>query len=279
MSAAKMTTAGRAEPEHRSWLHAMENSSETPDYALQVARIFADYGAGKDVFWVTFATLRKETHQHRDKLSKSLNWLRANGWLAVEDAATGRRTTYRRTFPVPADTSPTVRTSPNGRTSPNVRTTTSPNGRTTTSPNGRTTNVKNVNELPPARARMQSSGRPFADRPLGEGRKAKSSGRNVALLPVGDGTTNQPRRRPWPEPPSPASAIPAAAKWLSGWSARVGAPRLPDGWAEQVVSHLMERAPDGVRSPARYVETCLANAEKTGRLRDYLPSEYAGWAS
>ena len=251
MSAAKMTTAGRAEPEHRSWLHAMENSSETPDYALQVARIFADYGAGKDVFWVTFATLRKETHQHRDKLSKSLNWLRANGWLAVEDAATGRRTTYRRTFPVPADTSP----------------------------NGRTTNVKNVNELPPARARMQSSGRPFADRPLGEGRKAKSSGRNVALLPVGDGTTNQPRRRPWPEPPSPASAIPAAAKWLSGWSARVGAPRLPDGWAEQVVSHLMERAPDGVRSPARYVETCLANAEKTGRLRDYLPSEYAGWAS
>jgi hypothetical protein len=140
----------QGEPLHRRWLHALEADGAVPDYAMQVARIFADYAAKpseKGVF-VTWSTLRRETHQRRDKLSKAMAWLRDHGWLIAAECGLGKRSYYRLTIPVdslvdnPPESSPGGGTSPDGGTSPSTGTTTSPDGGTTTSPDGGTTNVR-----------------------------------------------------------------------------------------------------------------------------------------
>lgn len=138
-------------PQH-SWVEALEGDRRVPDYALQVAAVFMRYADNPDDAWVTFRRLVQHTHQHRDKVSKSLNWLRDNGWLKVLDEGRGKRTHYRLTVPVatgsgpdgrttpPSESGPDGRTTPDGRTGPDGRTTSGPDGRTTSGPDGRTTN-------------------------------------------------------------------------------------------------------------------------------------------
>lgn len=143
-------------PQH-AWLDALESDRRVPDYALQVAAVVARYADNPDDTWVTFRRLRHHTHQHNDKLSKSLGWLRDNGWLKVTNEGRGKRTHYRLTIPVGVEGAPTVRSTsevesaPDGRSTPNGRTTTpivrstsAPDARTTCAPDDRSTNVPEI---------------------------------------------------------------------------------------------------------------------------------------
>lgn len=139
-------------PQH-AWLDALENERRVPDYALQVAAVFARYGDNPDDTWVTFRRLSHHTHQHNDKLSKSLGWLRDNGWLKVTDEGRGKRTHYQMTRPV------RIESAPDGRSTPNGRITGAPDGRTTSAPDGLSTNAPEVEGKRSARGARAGGGR------------------------------------------------------------------------------------------------------------------------
>jgi hypothetical protein len=89
---------------HRRWLHALEDDSRVPYYALQVARVYADFAASAadGRVHVRWSMLLRCTHQRRDRLSQSLAYLVDNGWLTLEPYQNGQRKYYRLASPAPA---------------------------------------------------------------------------------------------------------------------------------------------------------------------------------
>lgn len=130
-----------AEPLHRQWLHALEDDETVPDYAIQVARVFADFAAGASPrgVHVSWPMLIRCTHQRRNKVSKSIAWLRDNGWLEASETGQGKRSFYRLRA---VETSTNGGTSTGGGTSTDGGTQTSTDGGTGTSTDGGTTNVQ-----------------------------------------------------------------------------------------------------------------------------------------
>ena len=92
---------GSAQPQHRRWLHAIEDDISVPYYVLQVARVIADFAANSkdDRVHVAWRMLRRCTHQRNDRLSQSLVHLVDYGWLAEEPCKVGQRKFYRLTAP------------------------------------------------------------------------------------------------------------------------------------------------------------------------------------
>jgi hypothetical protein len=88
-------------PVHRRWLHAVERDAGVPYYALQVARVIADFAAQSQDgrVHVSWSMLRRCTHQRNDRLSQSLAHLAGRGWLAEEPRKNGQRKFYRLTTP------------------------------------------------------------------------------------------------------------------------------------------------------------------------------------
>ncbi len=91
-----------AQPQHRRWLHAMEDDFTIPPHVMQVARVFADFAAGAvdGRVHVAWRMLRRCTHQRNDRLSQSLDYLTSHGWLMEEPCKNGQRKFYRLTAPV-----------------------------------------------------------------------------------------------------------------------------------------------------------------------------------
>jgi len=103
------------QPQHRRWLHALEDDTTVPYYALQVARVISDFDVngvvknGKppgDPVWVSWRKLHKCTHQRNDRLAQSLAYLTDYGWLTPEPRKNGQRQYYRLTSPAPAASRP-----------------------------------------------------------------------------------------------------------------------------------------------------------------------------
>lgn len=111
-----MTRESLPEPPHREWLHALEDDMRVPHGSLQVARVMADFAAtsGDEMFWVTWKTLRRCTHQSNNFLSESKAWLTDHGWLSGEPRSNGQKAYYRLVFPVdnPKETTPHVESAP-----------------------------------------------------------------------------------------------------------------------------------------------------------------------
>ena len=102
------------EPYHRRWLHALEDDSTVPYYAMQVARVFADYaattaknaaasgGEWNGLVHVNWTMLVRHTHQRNDRLSQSLDFLTGHGWLIAEPRKNGQRQFYSLADGIPA---------------------------------------------------------------------------------------------------------------------------------------------------------------------------------
>ena len=86
-----------AQPLHRRWLHAMEDDITIPAHVMQVARVYADFGAksldGK--VHVSWRMLRRCTHLRNDRIAQSLTWMVEHRWLAEEPFKRGQRKYYR----------------------------------------------------------------------------------------------------------------------------------------------------------------------------------------
>lgn len=67
-----------------------------PSYALQTARVYADFAAGSTErgVHVSFRMLLHTTHLWRNRAAQSVAWLRDHGWLEVAEAGNGRRSYY-----------------------------------------------------------------------------------------------------------------------------------------------------------------------------------------
>lgn len=74
-----------------------------PGTVMQVARIFADYSpsSGGSSAWVTYKTLRAETHRSNDALDGAIQWLIGHGWFVPRNHPDGTRITYDLTFGTP----------------------------------------------------------------------------------------------------------------------------------------------------------------------------------
>ena len=88
-------------PAHRRWLHAIEADASVPYYALQVARVIADFAASSQDgrVHVSWSMLLRLTHQRNDRLSQSVAHLADHGWLTEEPRKNGQRKHYRLTTP------------------------------------------------------------------------------------------------------------------------------------------------------------------------------------
>ena len=87
---------------HREWLHVLEDDTSVPDYALFVARVYADFSgiSRSSVIWVGWSALQRMTHMHNDKISRALHWLTEHGWLKEEGTpARGKRLSRRLMIP------------------------------------------------------------------------------------------------------------------------------------------------------------------------------------
>lgn len=101
-----MTNA--VQPQHRRWLHALEDDTTIPPHVMQVARVYADFAAGavNGRVHVAWRMLRRCTHQRNDRLSQSLDYLIIYGWLTElpskdgEPHKNGQKKFYRLTAPV-----------------------------------------------------------------------------------------------------------------------------------------------------------------------------------
>jgi len=93
-------TRGSPEP-HRAWLHALEDDAGVPYYALQVARVIADFAASAQSLrvHVSWKMLQRCTHQLNDRLSQSLAYLSDHGWLHDEPRKNGQRQYRQLTTP------------------------------------------------------------------------------------------------------------------------------------------------------------------------------------
>lgn len=95
-------------PYHRVWLHALEDDKTVPDYAMQAARVYADFAAraGERGVHVSFRMLLRCTHQWRNRAGWSVAWLREHGWLALAEGGNGKRSYYRLTIPAERESEP-----------------------------------------------------------------------------------------------------------------------------------------------------------------------------
>jgi len=92
-----------AKAAHRQWLHALEDDRSVPAYAMQAARVYADFAAsaGERGVHVSFRMLLHCTHLWRNRAAKSVGWLRDNGWLETAEAGNGKRSYYFLRIPPP----------------------------------------------------------------------------------------------------------------------------------------------------------------------------------
>lgn len=94
------------EPAHRRWLHALEDDTSVPYYAMQVARVISDFAAtapdGRVHVHVRWSMLLRCTHQRRDRLAQSLAYLIDHGWLMPEPRKNGQRKYYLLASPASA---------------------------------------------------------------------------------------------------------------------------------------------------------------------------------
>lgn len=81
---------------HRAWLHALEDDRSVPAYAMQAARVYADFAvsANERGVHVSFRMLLHCTHLWRNRAATSVRWLRDNGWLETAEAGNGKRSYY-----------------------------------------------------------------------------------------------------------------------------------------------------------------------------------------
>jgi hypothetical protein len=89
-------------PHHRVWLHALEDDRSVPDYAMQAARVYADFAARSNErgVHVSFRMLLRCTHMWRNRAGWSVAWLRDHGWLETAECGNGKKSFYHLTIPV-----------------------------------------------------------------------------------------------------------------------------------------------------------------------------------
>jgi hypothetical protein len=80
-------------PYHRQWLHAAEREPTVPSDAMQLFRVYADWGARSNgcAVHVSYVDMYRQTHMPNGRMQNAIEWGVEHGWLTLLPGKDGKR--------------------------------------------------------------------------------------------------------------------------------------------------------------------------------------------